>query len=73
MPLYESTIPNATAVPDEGKQGLLFGWATAEKASRPTTTACPPAPDKSVGSTVIIFPGGGYVMEGLSIESTSIG
>jgi acetyl esterase/lipase len=43
-----------------------------EKVSRPTITAYLPAPDKSVGSAVIIFPGGGYVMEGASMESTSI-
>lgn len=72
MPLYEGTIPNATAAPDEEKQGSLFGWAMAEKVSRPTITAYLPAPEKSVGSSVIIFPGGGYVMEGLSIESTII-
>jgi acetyl esterase/lipase len=72
MPLYESAIPNATAAPDEEKQGSLFGWAMAEKVSRPTITAYLPAPDKSVGSSVIIFPGGGYAMEGLAIESTTI-
>lgn len=72
MPLYEGTIPNATGAPDEEERGSLFGWAFTRKVSRPTITAFLPAPDKSVGSSVIIFPGGGYVGEGLAIESTAI-
>ena len=72
MPLYEGAIPNATGAPDDEERGSLFGWAFTRKVSRPTITAFLPAPDKSVGSSVIIFPGGGYMGEGLAIESTAI-
>ena len=72
MPLYEGTIPNSTGAPDEEERGSLLGWAFTRKVSRPTITAFLPAPDKSVGSGVIIFPGGGYVGEGLAMESTTI-
>lgn len=70
MPLYGGGIPNSTAAPDEEKQKLLFGWAVKEKVSRPTITAYLPARDKSGGSAMIIFPGGGYSMEGVPIESS---
>jgi len=72
MPLYEGTIPNATGAPDQEEHGAFLGWAFTRKVSRPTITAFLPAPDKSIGSGVIIFPGGGYVGEGLAIESTAI-
>jgi len=39
MPLYDGTIPNATAAPDEEKQGSALGWPMFEKVSRPTITA----------------------------------
>lgn len=72
MPLYEGTIPNATGAPDQEEHGTFLGWAFTRKVSRPTITAFLPATDKSIGSSVIIFPGGGYVGEGLAIESTAI-
>ena len=72
MPLYDGTIPNATAAPDEEKQGSALGWPMFEKVSRPTITAYLPATDKSSGSAVVVFPGGGYMMEGLAIESSII-
>jgi len=71
-PLYEGTIPNATGAPDQEEHGTFLGWAFTRKVSRPTITAFLPAPDKSIGSGVIIFPGGGYVGAGLAIESTAI-
>src|SRR5579872_3478360 len=72
MPLYEGAIPNAKDTPNEEEQGQMFGWPFTRKVSRPTLTAYLPAQDKSVGSAVIIFPGGGYVGEGLPIESSVI-
>lgn len=72
MPLYQGAIPDSTGAPNEEKQGTFLGWPFEKNVSRPTITAYLPAPDKSVGSSVIIFPGGGYVGEGLPMESSVI-
>ncbi len=71
MPLYEGAIPNSKSTPDEERQVLFLGRPVFEKISRPTLTAYLPAPDKSIGSSVIIFPGGGYVGEAFSIDCDS--
>ena len=72
MPLYAGAIPNSKPTPDAEKQTWLFGWPFAEKISRPTLTAYLPAPVKSIGTSVIIIPGGGYVMEGSAAEMTTL-
>ena len=72
LPLYPGAIPNSKPAPDEEKQGSFLGWLITEKVSRPAITAYLPAPDKSVGSAVIIFPGGGYSMESSSMEGSEI-
>jgi acetyl esterase/lipase len=72
MPLYEGAIPNSKGAPDEERQGTFLVWPVVEKVSRPTMTAYLPAADKSMGSAVIIFPGGGYVGEALAIECNTV-
>ncbi len=72
LPLYPGVIPNSKQAPDEERQGSFLGWLITEKISRPTITAYLPAPDKSVGSAVIIFPGGGYSIESSSMEGSEI-
>jgi acetyl esterase/lipase len=68
MPLYDGPIPNSKPTPDEEKPTWLFGWPFTVNISRPTLTVYLPAPDKSIGSSVIMIPGGGYVMEGPATE-----
>ena len=72
MPLYEGAIPNSRPGPNEEESTWLFGWPFTVKISRPTLTAYLPARDKSLGSSVIIYPGGGYVMEGPATELATI-
>lgn len=72
MPLYDGKIPNATTAPDEEREASFAGFPVFEKVSRPTITAYLPGGDKSLGSGVIIFPGGGYVGEALSIECNTV-
>lgn len=68
MPLYDGAIPNSKPTPDGEQAAWLFGWPFRVDVSRPTLTAYLPAPDKSMGSSIIMIPGGGYVMEGPATE-----
>jgi acetyl esterase/lipase len=70
VPLYAGEIPGSKATTDEETK-LSFGGAI-EKVSRPTMTVYLPGKAKSNGSSIIIFPGGGYVMESYEMEGTSI-
>lgn len=73
MPLYKGPIPNSKGAPNEESEGSLFGrFPAVEKISRPTMTAYLAPRDRSVGSSVIIFPGGGYVGEVFSIDCDSV-
>ncbi len=67
MNLYEDTIPNSTAASD-GEHWLPGDGV--EKVSRPTIAVFLPSPAKASHSAVIIFPGGGYVMEVYEREGT---
>jgi acetyl esterase/lipase len=69
LPLYESEIPNSKAAADE--EAKLRGGGI-ETVSRPTLTAYLPGKAKSNGSSILIFPGGGYVMESYEMEGTRI-
>jgi acetyl esterase/lipase len=65
FPLYGTdAIPNSKPTPDEEKTGA---WGFEVNVSRPTIQAFLPAKSKANGTSVLIFPGGGYV--GLSMES----
>ena len=63
MPLYDGPIPNSKPTADEeGPSGFMQGI---KNVSRPTLQAFLPAKSKANGTSVILFPGGGYA--GLSI------
>jgi acetyl esterase/lipase len=65
LPLYEGAPPNRIAAPDEERSGPRGGI---EKVSNPTITTYLPGIGKAAGSAIIIFPGGGYVMESYDYE-----
>lgn len=67
QPLYEGEIPNSKPAQDEETKGSALG-GTVAKVSRPTLTAYLPGKAKSNGSAIIIFPGGGYMMESYQME-----
>lgn len=69
MPLYPGAIPNSKPSPDQEKPGP-FG--TIAQVSKPTITAYLPGKAKSIGSAIIVFPGGGYVMQSYEMEGTSV-
>ncbi|WP_428327768.1 alpha/beta hydrolase [Mucilaginibacter sp.] len=65
MPLYPAGIPNAKPTPATYIEKNDKGWAT--NVSIPTITPYLPEKGTSNGSSIIIFPGGGYA--GLSMEN----
>ncbi len=72
IPLYQDAIPNSRSVPSrenvESDGVVTRIW----NVTVPTMTAYRPAKDKSAGSAVLIFPGGGYQYEAINIEGTQI-
>jgi acetyl esterase/lipase len=61
IPLYSGEIPNSRDARDE--EELVFsndGDTLAYKVSHPTLTVFLPAPEKAIGTAVVICPGGGY-------------
>ena len=67
--LYEGAIPNSKAVADKEHQrepGIL------EDVSHPTIAVYLPPPSRTSRSAVVIFPGGGYVMEVYEREGTRL-
>ena len=71
MPLYDGAIPNSKNTPDQEQTGPAMGGILS-KVSRPTITAYLPGKDRSVGSAIVIFPGGGYMIEAWKLEGTTI-
>ncbi len=69
IPLYPGPIPNATNAPDEER---FLEAGSVEKISRPTLAPYIPPPGKATHAAVLIFPGGGYVMEVYEREGTRI-
>jgi acetyl esterase/lipase len=72
VPLYAGKVPNSKgAMPDEivGRGG---GIEFVRHVSIPSMSVYLPDANQSVGSAVIIFPGGGYYLEAFEIEGTQI-
>lgn len=71
LPLYgDAAIPNSRPAPDQEKTSGPFG--SVQNVSRPTLQVFLPAKAKANGTSIVIFPGGGYVglsmgMEGLTV------
>lgn len=71
MALYEgAAIPNSK--PTEDLESVVGQYGFVEHVSRPTIQAFLPAKSKANGSSVIIFPGGGYGGLSMSLEGTTI-
>ena len=65
FPLYGTDpIPNSRPTPDAEAAGQ---WGFINKVSRPTIQMFLPAPSKANGTSILVFPGGGY--EALSMKS----
>lgn len=60
LPLYKNEIPNSKPAKDEEKSELSNGILIISKVSKPTISIFLPPKEKSNGTAVIIFPGGGY-------------
>jgi acetyl esterase/lipase len=70
MPLYDGPIPNSKAGPDE--EGAADFPGMVQKVSNPTIKVFLPAKLKGNGSSIIIFPGGGYVSLSLLMEGDEV-
>ncbi len=60
IPLYKKEIPNSKPAKDEEKSELSNGILIISKVSKPTISIFLPPKQKSNGTAVIIYPGGGY-------------
>lgn len=61
MPLYQDSIPNSIAGPDEESSEINSDSVLiVSKVSRPTLTVYLPPKEKANGASVVICPGGGY-------------
>ncbi len=70
MPLYDGPIPNSKAGSDEEGPSAYPGMV--QKISRPTIQAFLPAKLKANGSSIIVFPGGGYVALSVAMEGEEV-
>ncbi len=72
VPLYEGKVPNSIAVASAEIMGGGNGIKFVRNVSIPSMSAYLPDSNQSVGSAVLIFPGGGYYLEAYEIEGTQI-
>lgn len=72
VPLYPGKVPNSTGVRFNEITGADGGIKFVRNVSIPSMSVYLPDPNQSVGSAVIIFPGGGYYLEAYEIEGTQI-
>lgn len=71
LPLYaDAPIPNAK--PDTPDQETANSSGSVQKVSRPTIQIFLPAKAKANGTSIVIFPGGGYVGLSMSMEGTTV-
>lgn len=68
VPLYSDAIPNSIAIKSNEIAGESGGIKIVRNISIPSMAAYFPDSANSVGSAVIIFPGGGYYLEAYEIE-----
>ena len=69
FPLYEEKIPGAIDLPNDEKAGA---GGNLQRVTRPTITMYPPVQGKANGSSIVIFPGGGYIFESYKMEGTDV-
>lgn len=72
VPLYAGKVPNSTGVKSDEILGEGDGIKFVRNVNIPSMMVYLPDTSKSVRSAVIIFPGGGYVVEAYEIEGTRI-
>lgn len=73
VPLYNDSIPNSIAGPDEEKSEInKDGVLIVSQVSRPTLGIYLPPPAKANGAAVIICPGGGYSILAAGHEGTDV-
>lgn len=71
FPLYEGEIPNSKPVKDQELTKEWNGIKVIEKISNPKITMYPPK-GKANGTSVIIFPGGGYWVNAIQHEGIDV-
>src|SRR3989337_3613405 len=73
FPLYPGQIPNSKPAPDrEVTQNRDATHISVSKISRPTMAVYLAPPDKANGTSVIVFPGGGYVNNAIGHEGYAV-
>jgi acetyl esterase/lipase len=73
IPLYNDSIPNSKAVPDEEKaETSASGKITISNISRPTLTVYLPPKEKATGAAVVVIPGGGYRVVAIGHEGYDV-
>ncbi len=72
IPLYSGKVPNSTGGTGDEIMGGENGIRFVRNVRIPSMAAYIPDSNHSVGSAVIIFPGGGYYLEAFEIEGTRI-
>jgi acetyl esterase/lipase len=71
LPLYEgAAIPNSKPTPDQESSAGPFG--SVRNVTRPTIEVFLPAKSRANGTSMVIFPGGGYVGLSMGIEGPPI-
>ncbi len=71
MPLYDGAIPNSKPGPEQEQAAATFPGMV-QKVSNPTIKVFLPAKLKGNGSSIVIFPGGGYVSLSLLMEGDEV-
>lgn len=72
IPLYSDKIPNSKPGPNQEVTEVKDGITRISKISIPTLTVFLPAAESANGTSVIIFPGGGYSINASSHEGTDV-
>lgn len=72
LPLYADTVPNSIGIKSAEILAVNDGIKIVRNISIPSMAVYLPERELSIGSAVIIFPGGGYYLEAYEIEGTQI-
>src|SRR6187402_1601350 len=72
IPLYSDKIPNSKPAPNQEVTEVKDGITRISKISIPTLTVFLPTVENASGTSVIIFPGGGYTITASSHEGTDV-
>jgi acetyl esterase/lipase len=71
-PLYRDKIPNSKATPNEEKSEEHEGQTSISKISVPTIRYFPAPENIATGTAVIVFPGGSYWTNSISLEGYDV-